>query len=90
MLHTTLQVSILKEGKRYIAYTPALDFSTSGATYEEAKKRFEEGIQLFFEEMIKRGTLEEALKEYGWQKARTWKPPMIVSQESQEIRVPVS
>lgn len=88
-LETTLQVSILKEGKRYIAYAPALDFSTSGASYEEAKKHFDEGVQLFFEEVIKHGTLEEVLKEYGWQKTRLmWKPPMVVSQESRDVRVP--
>jgi len=88
-IQTNLQVSILKERSRYIAYAPALDFSTSGASYEEAKKRFDEGVQLFFEEIIKRGTLEEVLKEYGWRKMRfEWKPPMIVSQESREVKVP--
>ncbi|MEK7537372.1 MAG: hypothetical protein AAB619_00155 [Patescibacteria group bacterium] len=45
-----LPVSILREGKRFIAYTPALDLSTSGKTFEQAKQRFEEAAELFFEE----------------------------------------
>jgi predicted RNase H-like HicB family nuclease len=89
VLQTSFQISILREGNRYIAYAPALDFSTSGASYEEAKRRFAEGVQLFFEEIIKHGTLEEVLQEYGWRKMRfEWKPPIIISQESHEVKVP--
>ena len=42
-----LPVSFLKEDKRFIAYTPALDLSTSGKTYEEARKRFWGGRSSF-------------------------------------------
>ncbi|MEK7636828.1 MAG: hypothetical protein AAB402_00355 [Patescibacteria group bacterium] len=45
-----LPVSILREGKRFIAYTPALDLSTSGKTFDQAKQRFAEAAELFFEE----------------------------------------
>lgn len=48
----SLPVSVLKEGKRFVAYAPALDLSTSGKTYEEAKERFEEAVTLFFEETV--------------------------------------
>ncbi len=87
-LQVNLPVSVLKEGKKFVAYTPALDISTSGSTYKEAKKRFEEVVRIFFEEIYERGTLEEVLKELGWKKTqKKWKPPVVVSQESQEIKV---
>ena len=57
----SLPVSILKEGKYFIAYTPALDLSTSGKTFAEVKERFGEVVQIFFEELLEKGTLEEVL-----------------------------
>ena len=44
-----IPVSILKEDKKYVAYTPALDLSTSGKSYQEVKKRFSEIVNIFFE-----------------------------------------
>ncbi len=83
-----LSVSILKEGKRYIAYTPTLDLSTSGKTYEEARKRFEEIVTIFFEELVKKGTLEEVLLGLGWNKLQAkWNPPIVVSQGMQNIKI---
>ena len=37
-LEFNLPVSIIKEDKSYVAYTPALDLSTSGKDYEQTKK----------------------------------------------------
>lgn len=88
-LEFKLPVSIIKEGKSYIAYTPALDLSTSGKTYKEAKERFEEIVNIFFEELIKKGTLEEVLLDLGWKRVRAkWNPPIVVSQDFQTIQVP--
>ena len=42
-----LPVAVLREGEQFVAYTPALDLSTAGSTYEEAKKRFEEAVGIF-------------------------------------------
>lgn len=56
-----LSVTFLREGKRFVAYTPALDLSTSGTTFEQAKKRFTEAVQIFLEECHKMGTLEGVL-----------------------------
>lgn len=53
-----LPVSFLREGKRFIAYTPALDLSTSGKTFEEAKEHFVEASELFFEELDRMGTTQ--------------------------------
>lgn len=89
-LEIELPVSILREGKKFIAYTPALDLSTCGRSYEEVKRRFNEIVGIFFEELIKKGTLEDVLQELGWERKRSqWSPPMIISQESQAIQVPV-
>lgn len=85
-----LPVSIFKEGKHFIAYTPALDLSTSGKNYEEVKKRFNEVVNIFFEELIKKETLDEVLESFGWQKVkRQWMPPFLVSQESEIIQFAV-
>ena len=87
-LEFKIPVSILKEGGKYIAYTPALDLSTSAKNYKDAKKRFKEIVSIFFEELIKRGTLEEVLRDLGWKRVQTkWSPPVLISQESQTIRV---
>ncbi len=89
MLEFKFPVSILREGKKYVAHTPSLDLSTSGKNYEEVKKRFNEIVNVFFEELIKKGTLEEALRDLGWRRVQAkWNPPVIISQESQTVRVP--
>lgn len=86
-----LHVDIIKQGKIYIAYSPALDLSTSGKTLREVQKRFPEAVDIFFEELMEEGTLEEVLKELGWDKLKTkWKPPRIVSQIPLNIQVPVA
>lgn len=88
MLEFKLPVSILREDKKFIAYTPVLDLSTSGDSYEEVKKRFGEIVNIFFEELIKKGTLDEVLRDLGWRHVRAkWRPPVMISQESQTIRV---
>ena len=82
-IQTELPVTILREGKSYIAYTPALDISTVGKTHEEAQKRFVELVEIFFQELSEMGTLEEVLKSLGWSKVRSkWFSPVVVSQNS--------
>jgi predicted RNase H-like HicB family nuclease len=89
MMQVNLPVSILREGKSFIAYTPALDLSTSGRTYEEARRRFREIVGIFLEEIAKKGQLENTLRDLGWTKTRArWTPPVVVSQESQSVNVP--
>lgn len=83
-----LPVSVFKEGKYYVAYTPALDLSTSGKSYEEVKKRFNEVVNIFFDELVKKGTLNEVLKNLGWQKVkRQWAPPSLISHESENFQL---
>jgi len=88
MLEFSLPVSILREGKKYIAYTPALDLSTSGNTFDQAKKRFEEIVNIFFEEITKENTIEDVLTDLGWKKVHAkWSPPIVISNESQIVKL---
>jgi len=87
-----IPVSIIKEDKRYVAYTPVLDLSTSGKTYKEVQRRFSEIVSIFIDEIIKHGTIDDVLNELGWKKVKinnklNWLPPVIVSQNCQTIEV---
>ncbi|OHA62288.1 MAG: hypothetical protein A3E07_01540 [Candidatus Wildermuthbacteria bacterium RIFCSPHIGHO2_12_FULL_45_9] len=87
-LDLQLAVTFLREDNRYIAYSPALDLSTSGKTFEEAKRRFREAAHIFFEETMANGTITEVLQELGWKKVQAkWQPPVLISQESIPISV---
>lgn len=86
-----LPVSILRENDSFIAYTPALDLSTVGDTFEEAKKRFEEAVQLFFEEIMEEGKMDQALTELGWRKQENiYSPPVVVSHMTENFSIPFS
>jgi len=89
-----ISFQISKQGTRYLAYSPALDISTSGKTESEAKKRFSELVPLFLEELIEAGTLFDVLTELGWKKkgsAKTsgWKPP-VTKDAQMQVRIPVA
>jgi len=67
-----------------VAYSPAIDVSTVGDTFEEAKARFTEAANLFFEEIIEKGKVNEALIELGWQtKNDQLVPPSIISHQAE-------
>jgi hypothetical protein len=86
-----LPVQIIKQGRQFVAYTPVLDLSTSGRTLIEVKKRFEEIVNIFFEEIIEAGTLDKVLGDLGWRKLnRSWTPPEIVLQQSMDFKVPAA
>lgn len=88
-LQFNLPITFLREGKRFIAYTPALDLSTSGRSFEQARKRFADATLIFFEEIVNKGTMDDVLGSLGWQKIeRRWQPPVVISQESEMINVP--
>ena len=57
-LEANLPVIIFKERNRFIAYTPALDISTSGKTFNQVRKNFSILINLFIQESIKKGTIQ--------------------------------
>ena len=69
---------VFKEGDKYVAYSPALDLSTCGDTEKNARKMFAEAAQIFIDEIMAMGTLDDVLTECGWRKVtseRTWSPP---------------
>lgn len=85
-----LPVSVLKEGKIFVAYTPALDLSTSGKTLKEAQKNFMEAVNIFFEEIMEMGTTDEVLSGLGWEKQNNkLVPPMVVANQTQRFSIPL-
>ena len=88
-LSFNLPVVITKQNKRFVAYTPALDISTSGKSEKEAKKRFVELANIFLQEIIEEKTADDVLSELGWKKIqRKWIPPKIVSSQSIGLKIP--
>lgn len=83
-----LPVTIFKEGKSYVAYSSALDLSTSASTYKKARSRFSKIVEIFFEELSEMGTLDIVLMGLGWQKVKSnWQPPIIVSNYVQPMNL---
>lgn len=90
-LQFNLPVLIIREDEAFIAYTPALDLSTVGKTFDEAKKRFEEVVNIFFEEILAKGTVDEALAELGWHKKNhQFSPPVVVEHHIEEFSIPLT
>jgi predicted RNase H-like HicB family nuclease len=90
IMNAQLPVIFLKEKGQFVAYTPALDLSTSGKTLAQAERNFVEAAKIFFEECRKMGTLDEVLQELGWEKHReAWTPPVVVVRNSQTVSVPL-
>jgi len=92
---TTIKASIpviyLKEGETFICYSPAFDLAAHGDSFGDAAQSFTQSLKLFVEQVSKKGTWEEVLREYGWEKVKhEWNPPRIIGQESKEIEIPVS
>lgn len=86
-----LPISIFREGKYFIAYTPALDLSTSAESFEEVKQRFSEVVKIFFDEVSRKGTLDKVLSELGWRRIQKhWTPPTLIAHESASVRIPAS
>ncbi len=88
-----IPVTFLKESNMFVAYSPVLDLSSCGETFEEAKKNFADAINIFFEECIKHNTLDKALQACGWQKKTKshspyWQPPAIVGEVRMPIHIP--
>lgn len=89
-----LPVTIFKEKDQFVAYSPALDLSTSGKTCEQARQRFAEAVDLFLVEAVNMGTLAEVLQSCGWELVREprphWVPPHVVAQVQEEVHIPVA
>jgi predicted RNase H-like HicB family nuclease len=71
---------IFREGETYVAYVPALDVSSCGATDEEARRNIRDAVRGFLATSADLGTLEEILEEAGYRReGDRWIPPEFVS-----------
>lgn len=90
IMKANLPVIFFKEKGQFVAYTPALDLSTSGKTLAQAEQRFVEAAKIFLEECHAMGTLNEVLQELGWEKKRSaWVPPVVVPKSAHVVSVPL-
>lgn len=88
-IETNLPVDFLREGDKFIACSPALDISTCGSSFEQAKERFEELVDIFFEELVRKGTLEDVLLDCGWRKIKKgWVPPTYITHTQETVKIP--
>lgn len=89
-LSLQLSVDISKHGRKFVAYSPALDISTVGKSEKEAKDRFAELVEIFFGEVEENSSIETVLRELGWKKVRKqWQPPKVTHQ-SVAVQVPAA
>jgi hypothetical protein len=91
IIEAKIHVIFFREGKKVVAYSPALDLSSCGNTEKQARKRFAEALEIFITETHKMGTLSEVLEECGWckpLKQGTWSPPTYKSVE-ESVKIPV-
>jgi predicted RNase H-like HicB family nuclease len=71
---------IFKEGDTYVAYVPALDVSSCGATSEDARRNIRDAVRGFLAATADMGTLDEILKEAGYEpEGEGWRAPELVS-----------
>ncbi len=86
-----LSLILLKEGKKIVAYSPELDLSTCGNTVKTAKKRFDELLEIFFEELAESNNTANVLLNLGWQQnGNNWVPPKLLSYSFETIKMPVA
>lgn len=80
---------VFKEGETFIAYSPKIDVSSCGNTVDEAKTKLKTAVRLFLEEAAKMGTLEDILKESGYEQVNLnrWATPRLVATEFMSVAV---
>lgn len=88
-LNVNVQVALFQEDGIWVAYCPALEVSSYGDDKKEAKKAFEEAMQIFLSETDRKGTLERYLLKLGWQLQQKPKPmynqPYISLEENKRL-----
>jgi len=61
-----LRAEFFREDDLFVGLAPELDVSSFGESLEEAKRSLEEAVLAFVEECEAMGTLEEVLREAGF------------------------
>ncbi len=65
-----------------------MDLSTSVRTQEKVKKRFNEVVKIFIDELFQMGTLNEVLTGLGWTKIhKSWSVPIPIFIIRNNLRV---
>ncbi|MDM1458257.1 hypothetical protein HX025_16625 [Myroides odoratimimus] len=62
----SISVLSFKEDNTFIVYTPQLDISGYGNTYEEALNSFENSLEMFLDYTTNKNTLYKTLSDLGW------------------------
>jgi hypothetical protein len=71
---------IFKEGASCVAYVPALDVSSCGASGDEARCNIRDAVRGFLASTADMGTLDEILQEAGYERdGDKWRAPDFVS-----------
>jgi predicted RNase H-like HicB family nuclease len=66
MINISLDIFYLNEDGIFTAYCPALELSSYGSSIRDAQAAFDEALEIFVDETIKKGTLEKVLLKLGW------------------------
>jgi predicted RNase H-like HicB family nuclease len=87
MINLEFDSIVFQEGNTYVAYSPKLDVSSCGGTVDEARTNLKTAVRLFIEEAEKMGTLEEILRESGYEKAGVgdWLTPRLIATELMSV-----
>ncbi len=79
-------VVFVREGDYIVAYCPALELSAYGKTEAEAKKAFEETLEIFIQEITRKGSLDRVLRKLGWVPyMQSYQPPALPEQKLWEM-----
>jgi hypothetical protein len=76
---------IFKEGDAYIAYVPALDVSSCGATDDEARRNIRDAVRGFLSASADIGTLDEILREAGGKVPSTVKNKCRIGKHEEQV-----
>ena len=89
----TLDVLFLKEDHLIVAFCPALDLTSYGDDTKDAQAAFDDALQIFIEESVKRGSLEKQLLSLGWSMVKkpvlNYTPPTISFSDLMESYNPI-
>jgi len=75
-----LPVTIKKRDKWFVSCCPILDIHSQGNTENEAKDNLVEALSLFFLSCYERGTLDQVMKESGFDIGKFEKQPAPLKQ----------
>ena len=88
-----LGVMFFEEEEHVVAYCPALDLYTQGKDLDDAKKMFEDAVDLYFKEIVESDTYKEVLSDLGWKtsgaRPEEMVPPEIIGLYQQKFQVPL-